>query len=62
MASAISTGSAPAHTYTAPNTYMVKLIASSAFCSDSLKQTVLLNETNRQFCYQFLCGMFATFC
>lgn len=41
--SAISTGSAPAHTYTAPNTYTVKLIASSAFCSDSLKQTVLLN-------------------
>lgn len=42
-ASAISTQTNPAHTYTAPNTYSVKLIATTAFCIDSITQTVLVN-------------------
>ncbi len=41
--SAISTQTNPAHTYTAPNTYSVKLIATTAFCIDSVIQTVLVN-------------------
>jgi len=33
----------PIHTYTAPGTYTVKLIAATAFCADTLKQTVTIN-------------------
>ncbi|MCC6370171.1 MAG: PKD domain-containing protein, partial [Bacteroidia bacterium] len=40
---AVSTSTAPVHTYTAPNTYTVKLIVTTGFCTDSLKQTVSLN-------------------
>jgi len=38
-----STATAPVHTYTAPGTYTVRLVSSSAFCVDSLKQTVTIN-------------------
>lgn len=41
--SATSTQSNPAHTYTAPNTYTVKLKASTAFCIDSIVQNVIVN-------------------
>ena len=41
--SPVSTATAPVHTYAAPGPYTVKLIVTSAFCSDSLKQTVTIN-------------------
>ncbi|HQQ94587.1 MAG TPA: PKD domain-containing protein [Bacteroidia bacterium] len=41
--SAVSTQTNPSHTYTAPSTYTVKLIAASAFCKDSISQNVLVN-------------------
>lgn len=33
----------PAHTYTAQNTYTVKLVVKTAFCSDSITKNVLVN-------------------
>ena len=33
----------PAHTYTAPNTYSVKLIAATPFCVDSVVKTIVIN-------------------
>lgn len=41
--SGTSSALAPIHTYTAPGTYTVKLVVNSAFCEDSLKQTVTIN-------------------
>ena len=38
-----STSINPAHTYTAPNTYTVKLIAATPFCEDSISQTISIN-------------------
>jgi gliding motility-associated-like protein len=39
---AVNTQSA-SNTYTAPNTYTVKLIVATAFCSDSIKKTIVVN-------------------
>jgi gliding motility-associated-like protein len=33
----------PAHTYTAPNTYTVKLIAETPFCKDSVSKNIVIN-------------------
>ncbi len=41
--SGTSTSITPVHTYTAPGTYTVKLIITSNFCADSLKQNVTIN-------------------
>lgn len=41
--SSASTATVPIHTYTAPATYTVKLIAISAFCIDSISQAVNIN-------------------
>lgn len=39
----ISTSPNPSHTYTAANTYTVKLIVATAFCLDSIKQQISIN-------------------
>ena len=41
--SAISTATNPSHTYTAPSTYSVKLVATTAFCKDSITQNITVN-------------------
>lgn len=40
-----STSITPVHTYTAPGTYTVKLVTSSAFCIDSISQNITINIT-----------------
>ncbi|MBS1637766.1 MAG: PKD domain-containing protein [Bacteroidetes bacterium] len=55
--SAISTASAPAHTYTTQNTYTVTFIASTATCKDTVLQAITINiKPTASFTYAPLSG------